>query len=369
MTRGRVWAADAALAAALLVIGQFGSEPAGRRQPGTIPPDPVGYALVAAAALSVALRRRWPLGTLAVTTVATSAYLALGHPYGPVLLSFMVAVYSVARHEPPLRATIGCLAALPLLLVHVFVNAAQPLGLVAVVPASAWIVVPFAVGLSLRLYQEGQARGRAEAQRRYADEERLRIAQEVHDVVGHGLAAITMQAEVALHLLAKRPVPGAEPAREALAAIGRSSREALDELRATLTVVRAPRQPGPGLGRLADLLERVRAAGVPVTLTTTGEPHDLPAALDLAAYRVVQESLTNVLRHAGATTAQVRVGYREGAVDIEVLDTGAGAAGFAAGHGISGMRERVTAVGGEFTAGPRDGRGFRVRATLPVAAR
>jgi signal transduction histidine kinase len=106
-----------------------------------------------------------------------------------------------------------------------------------------------------------------------------------------------------------------------------------------------------------------------VALTTTGVPRDLPAALDLAAYRVVQESLTNVLRHAGAATAEVRIGYREEAVDIEVVDTGVGAAHHEDGHGISGMRERVTAAGGEFAAGPRAGRGFAVRATLPVVPR
>jgi signal transduction histidine kinase len=196
----------------------------------------------------------------------------------------------------------------------------------------------------------------------------------VHDVVGHGLAAINMQAEVALHLLGKRPAAGTGQAETALTAISRSSKEALDELRATLDLVRradpgAPRQPGPGLGRLADLVQRVRAAGVPVTVRLTGDRRDLPAALDLTAYRVVQESLTNVLRHAGTATAEVRIDYSADAIDIEVTDSGAGAAGSALGgdgHGITGMRERVTAVGGEFTAGPGDGRGFRVRARLPL---
>jgi signal transduction histidine kinase len=242
------------------------------------------------------------------------------------------------------------------------------------------VVVPFAVGVTVRVSREGAARAGAERVRKIADDERLRVAQEVHDVVGHGLAAITMQAEIALHLLPRRP----EQAAPALEAISRTSRQALDELRATLALVRhgETRAPTAGLARLDDLVTRVRDSGVPVEVSATGGPPGrLPTAVDLAAYRVIQESLTNVLRHAGAATATVSLGYQPGELRIEVVDTGRGRPGTPGdgrpdgrgaagpggpGHGIIGMRERVAAVGGELTAGPRPGGGFRVYARLPV---
>ncbi|GAB3955689.1 hypothetical protein GCM10027614_65750 [Micromonospora vulcania] len=239
-------------------------------------------------------------------------------------------------------------------------------------PASAWVVVPFAAGVAVRANRETLTRGRAEQARRQADEERLRIAQEVHDVVGHGLAAISMQADIALHLLPKRP----EQAETALTAISRTSREALDELRVTLGAVRrgAERGPVPGLARLPALRERLAGAGLAVELRTVGAPRDLPAAVDLAAYRVVQEALTNVLRHAGVASAEVTVGYRADELTVEVADHGVGttfdtvdpAGDGTAGHGLAGMRERVAALGGLLDVGPRPGGGFRVHARLPV---
>jgi signal transduction histidine kinase len=177
-----------------------------------------------------------------------------------------------------------------------------------------------------------------------------------------------MQAEIALHLLARKP----EQAEAALTAISRTSKEALDELRVTLTVVRRDeaaddRAPAPGLAQLPQLRDRLAGAGVPVTVEVTGEPRALPVAVDLAAYRVVQESLTNVLRHAGPATATVRLRHTRTGVAIEVTDTGRGPApGPGVGYGLAGMRERVTALGGTFTAGPAPGGGFRVSATLPV---
>jgi signal transduction histidine kinase len=361
---------DLALALGVLVIGLLGTGPAGADRPGSVPADARAYALVVVSALALVGRRRWPRATLAVSAVATSAYLVLGHAYGPILISFFIAVYSVAAYLPVRPAATAAIAALAVLLVHVFVSAASPLGLVGAVPGAAWVVVPFAVGVTVRLNREAAARNRAEQTRRRADEERLRIAQEVHDVVGHGLAAINMQAEIALHLLPKRP----EQAETALSAISRTSREALDELRVTLAVVRRgdDRRPAPGLGQLNQLRDRLAGAGLPVTVEVTGAPRDLPAAVDLAGYRVVQESLTNVLRHAGPTTAAVRVDYGPTEVAVEVTDTGLGSSGTPAprdGHGLAGMRERVTALGGEFVAGPRPEGGFRVYARIPAEPR
>jgi signal transduction histidine kinase len=228
----------------------------------------------------------------------------------------------------------------------------------------AWVIVPLALGLGVRVGRESVARERAEELRRHAYEERLRIAQEVHDVVGHGLAAINMQAEIALHVLPKRP----EHAQTALQAISRTSKEALDELRATLTVLRRDGDVRLGLARLDEIVARLEGAGVPVTVTVRGARRSLPDDVDLAGYRIVQEALTNVLRHAGAAPATVQVEYRPDTVTIEVIDTGgAPAEPNTDGHGLAGMRERVAALGGQFEAGPRADRGFRVYACLPTS--
>ncbi|MDQ7910916.1 histidine kinase [Phytohabitans sp. ZYX-F-186] len=358
----RRWAADALLAGVLLVIGMGGTRAAGLVQ--ERPVTAFTFVLVAVVALSLVVRRSWPLVTLGVAAVGVSIYLSLGYPYGPIFFSFLVSVYTVARHRPLKPAAIAAGAALTVLLVHTVVDG-NTMGLG---PAAAWVAVPFAVGVTVRISREAAAQARDDLARRYADEERLRVAQEVHDVVGHGLSAINMQAEIALHLLGKRP----EQAEAALTAISRTSREALDELRVTLALVRRTREgetraATAGLARLDDLVARMSETGVPVEVEVTGDRRDLPAAVDLAAYRVVQESLTNVLRHAGAASATVRLAYLPEEVSVEVVDTGRGAAGPpGGGHGLVGMRERVAALGGEFTAGPVEGGGFRVYARLPL---
>ncbi|SBT53169.1 sensor histidine kinase [Micromonospora auratinigra] len=356
---------DGLIALLLLLIGLAGTAPAGLDQ--GVDVHPVAYPLVVVAALAVAVRRRWPLVTLAVVTAACTAYLILGLPYGPILLSFFVAVYSTAAYRPLRAAAVANGVALLVLLTHVVVGVRPP-GLLGLNAAAAWVVVPFAVGATVRLNRESAARNRTDEARRLADAERLRVAREVHDVVGHGLAAIHLQAEVALHLLARKP----EQAEAALTAISRTSKEALDELRVTLTVVRRDepadeRTPVPGLAQLPQLRERLAGAGVPVTVEVDGERRALPVAVDLAAYRVVQEALTNVLRHAGPATAAVRLRYAPAEVAVEVTDTGRGpAAAGTGGSGLAGMRERVTALGGTFAAGPAPARGFRVYATLPL---
>jgi signal transduction histidine kinase len=361
---------DAALALALLAFGLAGTGPAGRNQGWSTTVDGWCYALVATATLALLVRRRWPLVTLAVATLATSGYLVLGYPYGPILLAYLVAVYTVAAHLPIRRAVIAGAGSLLVLLAHVFVSVGPAPGLFGLLPASAWVVVPFALGVTVRLSRESAARVRADEARRHADDERLRIAQEVHDVVGHGLAAINMQAEIALHLLPKRP----EQAEAALDAISRTSKEALDELRVTLSVVRRggeDRAPAPGLAQVETLRTRLASTGLPVRVEVTGQPRPLPVAVDLAAYRVVQEALTNVLRHAGSANATVVIGYADTEVTVEVTDTGQGAAGTGAGagHGLAGMRERVTALGGDLEAGPRAAGGWRVYARLPAEPR
>ncbi|HUZ01431.1 MAG TPA: sensor histidine kinase, partial [Thermomicrobiaceae bacterium] len=208
--------------------------------------------------------------------------------------------------------------------------------------------------------------------RRQASEERLQMARDLHDMIGHNISLINVQAGVGLDLMDTQP----EQARAALTAIKAVSKDALDELRTMLAALRqadedAPRTPAPGLERLDELVEATRAAGISVTVQVVGERQVLPAAVDLAAYRIVQESLTNVARHAGPATATVRLAYRADALDIAIEDDGCaptanGASPPGTGTGIAGMRERAGALGGRLQAGPRSGEGFAVTAHLPI---
>lgn len=371
--------ADGLLALVLGGIGVAAAPHLATWQPDARHPDAFGYALVVIAALSLVARRIRPLVTLTIASAATTAYLVMAYAFGPILVSLAVAVYTAAARLPARRSMFAATLVLVALLTHVAFDMAGTQGLTALagaLPALAWVAVPLAFGQVVRAGREAAARSRAEEVERYSYQERLRIAQEVHDVVGHGLAAITMQAEIALHVLPKQP----EQAGPALAAIGRTSKEALDELRATLRVVRhgddrPSRTPEPGLTRLDDLIERASGAGVTVNVIVSGESNDLPSAVDLAAYRIVQESLTNVLRHARTTNATVHITHRPLELSIDVTDNGRGSGGAPAtsgasgiGHGITGMRERAAALGGAFEAGPRLGGGFRVHARLPLPA-
>jgi signal transduction histidine kinase len=372
MRRG--WQGDAALAVAVAFICVMGSEPAQVWQPRHRPLDFFAYALLLVSSLVLTARRAAPRVTLAVTVVGASVYLVSGYGFGPVLITLAIAVYTVAVHLPARRAAVAAGVAAPFLVAHTVLGPyhTDPTG---IVPGLAWIIVPFAIGTAVRLRREASGREREERVRQVAYEERLRVAQEVHDVVGHGLTAIAMQADVALHVLAKRP----EQAVAALTAISQTSRAALAELRATLNLMRgeagpagdADRGPAPGLTQIGALAERVTRAGVPVTLRNELPTGPMPAAVELAAYRIVQESLTNVLRHAGPATATVSVRRLDGQLDIEVIDTGRGVPrdphrGSAAGQGIAGMRERAVALGGSLRAGPAPGGGYAVHAVLPV---
>jgi signal transduction histidine kinase len=211
-----------------------------------------------------------------------------------------------------------------------------------------------------------------EARRRRASDERLRMAQELHDVLAHDLSLISVQAGVALHLLEEHP----EQTRPALAAIREASGDALGELRRVLEILRAdgdddgaPRRPAPSLGDLEGLVARTAAAGVDARLRVTGDRRVLPGDLERAAYRIVQESLTNAARYAGGAPVEVSVDFGGDAVTVQVDDHGPGPApgrSAGSGSGIAGMRERASALGGRLDVGPRAGGGFRVRAWLPL---
>lgn len=355
--RTRRLAVDAGWALALLVFCVAGTLRLSGGQPWAA-------ALAGVAAASLALRRVWPLVTLAVSVGATSVYLALGFPYGPVLLTVLIAGYSVARQLAVRTALISAVVAAPAVAAHAFVTVTGVPRMVAILFSSTWIAVAFAAGISLRLRAESLARDRVEWARRTADEERLRVAQEVHDVVGHGLSAIAMQADVALHVLPRQP----EQAAAALAAISRTSKDALEELRVTLAMVRREpddRAPLPGLARLDAMAARTTQSGLPVRVEIVGTARTLPATVDLAAYRIVQESLTNTLRHAGPATVVVTVRYEDAGVSVDVSDTGRGGTS-EPGQGIAGMRRRAESLGGSFTAGPGGQGGFRVAAWIPA---
>lgn len=240
---------------------------------------------------------------------------------------------------------------------------------------AAWLVVLAMAAEAARMTRqrrsEAQAAREIEARQRASDE-RLRMARELHDVIGHNIALINFQAGVGLDLWDAQP----GQAHAALAAIRAVSKEALGELQTMLWALRrdgddAPRSPVPGLGHLDELVELTRAAGLTVTSEVVGSPRTLPAGVDQAAYRIVQESLTNVARHAPGAQATVRIAYEADAVLVDVLNDGPasgryGSASAGTGSGIMGMRERATALGGRLTAGPRPGGGFAVRAHLPV---
>jgi signal transduction histidine kinase len=243
--------------------------------------------------------------------------------------------------------------------------------------AAGWIISAGVMAVAFRIWQlhlreveqraEEAERTREEAAQRRAMQERLRIARELHDSLTHSISVIQVQAGVAVHLARKR----GEDVPPALLAIQEAGTDAVRELRATLGVLRSDEDgDGSGLGQLDSLVARARAAGLPVTVTVTGEQRPLAPEVDQAAYRIVQEALTNVSRHAGQARASVRLHYTPQILAIQVEDdgTGAGSGPSAPGLGLVGMRERVSALGGGFHAGPQEGGGFRVRAELPARA-
>lgn len=325
--------------------------------------DAVLLVLVAAGATT--LRRRWPLPAMLVASAATSLYLVLGYPYGPVFGFLVLTIYMLARQLPVGRAAAWCVLALALLCAHLLAGAS--IGLAGLVPAIAWVAVPFSIGAARRAVAEAAVREREAADQRLVDAERLRLSQEVHDVVGHGLAAIQMQADIALHVQGNHP----EQAQQALQRISRASSEALEELRAVLATVHP--QDGEahaataGLARTNELVDRARQTGVDVTLEIVGTPEPLPSAADVAAYRVLQESLTNVVKHSPRPAATVRIEHSGGGVCIEVTNQ-ALAVSAAEGMGVTGMRRRVRQLGGTFHAGGDAERGtYTVRAYIPRA--
>ena len=332
--------------------------------------DLLGYALLAAGGLALAARRRAPIVVLAVTGLCAVGYQAAG--FDLLAVAYLVAVYGAVRAGHRALAVTASVALLVALQLTALAVHDGPVG-EALVRARgtleiAWLIAAFAAGEALRQAErraDEAERTREETARRRADEERLHIARELHDALTHQISIIKVQSEVAVHVARRR----GEKVPEALLAIQEAGREASRELRATLSVLRDDDTTPPrGLGHIPELVERAGRTGLEATLTVEGQRHDVPAAVGRTAYRIVQESLTNIVRHAAATTASVRIDYRPDALALRIDDDGHATPGTAAvpGVGLLGMRERVTALGGLLRAEPRDEGGFTVQAELPV---
>ncbi|MGW6460529.1 sensor histidine kinase [Streptomyces sp. NPDC055078] len=440
-------ALDGALAVVVLicmVIGSFAVN--GKHGPefGTRTPDLLSVVLMVLVSAALVFRRRSPMAVLVFTSVLSLIELGFGDPSAPVVMAAVIALYTVAaRTDRPTTWRVGLLTMTVLTGTAMFFGSTpwytqENLGIFA------WTGMAAAAGDAVRSRRafvdaireraERAERNREEEARRRVAEERLRIARDLHDVVAHHIALVNVQAGVAAHVMDKRP----DQAKEALAHVREASRSALNELRATVGLLRqsgdpeAPTEPAPGLEVLDELVDTFRHAGLPVEVARADDGGKPPAAVDLAAYRIIQEALTNVRKHAGpgakAEVSVIRVGLT---LEVTVLDNGAppgdgdtrygsgtwGGSGTwdtggtrdsgdpydagrthdaartrdgggtrdsgrtrdggtpdarevsSGGHGLLGMRERVTALGGRLSAGPRYGGGFRVQAILPLTAR
>ncbi len=368
------WPADVGLAlgvGALQILATYG---ASQNQPDRPSLDAVAVALLAAGPAALVARRLYPASVLVVTFATTLSYWVIGYARGPVFLALVVAFVTAVMAGRRLVAwssiAVGWVSFLWL---GALLGREAPPTLGQAVALAAWhgvLVTGAEVARARRERAVVVARTRREEARRRASERRLRIAQELHDVLAHDISLINVQAGVALHLLDERP----EQARSALSAIKEASREALGQLRSVLGVLRqadeeAPRGPTPGMADLDNLVSRAAATGLDVSVAVDGERSPLPSGVDLAAFRIVQEALTNVVRHAGAARAEVHVTYGDHGVAVQVDDDGQGpppTPPSGGGSGIAGMRERAAVLGGRLEVGPRPGGGFRVRAELPV---
>lgn len=346
--------------------------------------EPLGWAVTVVACAALFVRSRFPL-TVAITTLACSIlYYPSSSIDGPTLLAFIIALYTLSALGRTLAASIVTAAAFLALLVPEVMSGFAHVSLISAILMAGWFVAIVALGAVVarhRAYRAEAENALGEARRRSVAEERLRIARELHDAVGHHLSLINVQTAAALRKLKRDP---GYATGETLQVIADTSRMSLRELRAMVGVLREPEEesptgPGPSLEQLSALVEAARSSGLEVELRVDGRA-ELPVAVDAAAYRVVQESLTNVLRHANAKRVQIKVVIGSSTLAVAVADDGAGdakggnahaqpgssQASARPGSGLAGMRERAESLGGTFDAGPRDDGGFLVEATWPL---
>ncbi|MDQ4053353.1 MAG: sensor histidine kinase [Actinomycetota bacterium] len=347
----------------------------------------LGYLLLIASGLALVARRRWPVAVFVVVALGSLVYFGLGFPDGPGWIALFVALYTLTAHGDGRRSLVMAGVGIAVLATAWLVAAAD------VEPRAALGWVFFRIGASVMSAALGESarsrrviaaeaveraewaeRTRDEDARARVDAERIRIAREVHDTVAHAIAIINVQAGVTAHVLDRRP----EQARDALLTIEQTSSHALKEMRTILGVLRDDddgRVPHPGLAQVDELVAKARDAGLDIELESGAPTESLPSAVGSAVYRILQESITNVIRHVGPTRVTVALDYGAENVDIRVTDEGhrgPGAdvpaeASADSGHGILGMRERCHLLGGDLNARPRPGGGFEVTARLPLA--
>jgi signal transduction histidine kinase len=324
-------------------------------------------------------RRRHPRTVMVAVVAAMAMYVGFSGPRGALVLAPMIAIYTVAANLPR-RDTVWLSTGAAVVLASAALLAGRWWWGAMVAGQVTQVLLAVAIGEAVRERRahvaaleeraERAERTREEEARRRVVEERLRIARDLHDVLAHHIAVINVQAGVVAQILESEP----EQARESLAHIRRAGRSALEELRATVGLLRqsdspgrAPREPVPGLDRLPELIASFEASGLEVHPVVDGPARELPAAIDLTAYRIAQEALTNVGKHAPGVPATLHLRYGLDGLTLEVTNPAEGVTAAEPGHGMLGMRERALAVGGSFDAGPGP-EGFRVRATLPVSA-
>jgi signal transduction histidine kinase len=373
--------ADAGLATVVAVVVAIAIRVAS--EPDSRPPDPFAYLLAVIIGAVLLARHQWPFAVLIVTVLTLLVYYSFRYPGVSPALPLAAALYTASAAG---RFRWSLLVAAFFVCAGLFVRGFReqaplfPL-MISTVQDAALLGATVLLGETvrsrrLRLAEAQDRLRRAETERereaaRRVAEERLRIARELHDILAHTISAISVQAGLALDVLDDSPAQ----ARTALGTIRAASRAAMTELKATVGMLRAsddasaPRSPPPGLDQLDQLFAMVRDAGLRVDVAVTGEARPLPAAVDRAAYRIVQESLTNVVRHAGASCVSVAISYERAALTIRIADNGRGPASgqpASPGHGLVGMTERAVMLGGWLETGSRPGRGFLVQAQLPT---
>jgi signal transduction histidine kinase len=360
----RHWVAADIACAGLTIVAILALVMADGHHAGTTAQTWMGTSLACLAVAGIAARRCWPLAALTASAGAqTAALIVSPAATQAVLFAVALVIYTVARVKqafPARAALVGTLGSYFLtvpLIPGPASNAAARALVESIVIAAAW-----AIGRAARAtaaYSERYARATLQA-------ERLRIARELHDVVAHSMGVIAVQAGVGHFVIRDRP----DEAEKALSVIEATSRASLAEMRRLLGVLRdeppADLLPPRGLADLPELVEQTRHAGLEVEVSVAGEPRELPGGADLTAFRLIQEALTNVLKHAGTSRCRAALIYAGDAVTITVTDEGRGGHGVRAGHGLTGMRERVAMYGGTFRAGPLPRRGFCVEARLPL---
>ena len=367
---------DALVALAFLAVGWFStgaptiSDPFYRYTPR----DWLFVLLLILSTVLYAWRRRWPTAAFLISMVAVTVLWLLGYNAGALPLLLMFGGYFVAVARPTWELVLCSVVALGCFALLWWAGGA-PYGARDALISVLALAITVGLGRAGRLRVDlanAHAQAAEEAARRRSSEERLRISRELHDIIGHSLGTIAVQAGVGRHLIDTDPGSAAE----ALDNIARISRDSLDEVRAVVAALRdeePPYQPTPGLDDLPELIDGVRATGLTVKLTLPNDLEAVPRQTGAAVYRITREALTNVIRHAGASNVSVRVEHRDGRVEVAIRDDGTGdSAGgqpvLGTGHGIAGMRERAEALGGSLSAGPSSDGGFLVTANLPAGS-